>query len=290
MNGVPLAEADKIKIEKGEVVRFTLNNLTMMHHPMHLHGHFFRVVNANGEYSPLKHTVNVAPMEKVVIEFDAKEDSDWFFHCHVLYHMMGGMARVVSYDTLRDPRMKPYSLKTLIKEGNHFYNWGTATVASQMGELELVSSNTRNMFMLRAEYGWNQNLEGEFTYERFLYDYFRLFGGINIENEIEDSYAEINTTAIIGIRFFTPYMFNLDFRIDNELRPQIGLSRELMIFPRTIIFGEFEYQFDAGWANDLNVDNAGEEIKYIDETTWQVGAEYLLSRNFSLMIDLYALF
>ena len=59
LNGVPLAESDKIKIKQGEVTRITFNNLTMMHHPMHLHGHFFRVINENGEYSPLKHTVNV---------------------------------------------------------------------------------------------------------------------------------------------------------------------------------------------------------------------------------------
>jgi FtsP/CotA-like multicopper oxidase with cupredoxin domain len=52
MNGVPL-ETDKIKIEGGQVTRITLNNLTMMHHPMHLHGHFFRVINENGDYSPL---------------------------------------------------------------------------------------------------------------------------------------------------------------------------------------------------------------------------------------------
>ena len=51
MNGVPLSEADKIKIKGDEVTRITFNNLTMMHHPMHLHGHFFRVINENGEYS-----------------------------------------------------------------------------------------------------------------------------------------------------------------------------------------------------------------------------------------------
>ncbi len=283
MNGVPLAEADKIKIKKGEVVRFTLNNLTMMHHPMHLHGHFFRVVNVNGEYSPLKHTVNVPPMQKTVIEFDAKEDSDWFFHCHVLYHMMGGMARIVSYDSIRDPRMKPYPLKKLVNEGNHFYNWGMVDVASHMSELNLVSANTRNLFALRTEYGWNQNMEGELTYERFLYDYFRVYGGVNIENEMEDSYDEINATAIAGIRFFTPYMFNLDVRIDSELRPQIRLSRELMIFPKTAIYGEYEYQFDVGWVNDLDTENTIGKTNYRDEITWQVGVEYLLSRNFSIM-------
>ncbi|HDZ14513.1 MAG TPA: copper oxidase, partial [Pricia sp.] len=127
INGVPLSEQDKIKIAQGEAVRITLNNMTMMHHPMHLHGHFFRVLNENGEYSPLKHTVNVAPMQKVVIEFAADETGDWFFHCHILYHMNSGMARVFSYDTPRDPRLKGYPASTLTNEANHMFTWGEVT-------------------------------------------------------------------------------------------------------------------------------------------------------------------
>jgi hypothetical protein len=75
-------------------------NRTMMHHPMHLHGHFFRVLNEQGERAPLKHTVDVAPMSTTVIEFAADERGDWLFHCHLLYHG-GGMARVVRYRGLR---------------------------------------------------------------------------------------------------------------------------------------------------------------------------------------------
>lgn len=130
LNGIPLAETDKIKINEGEVTRITFNNLTMMHHPMHLHGHFFRVINENGDYSPLKHTVNVPPMQKVTIEFYGNEYGDWFFHCHILYHMMGGMARVVSYDTPRDKRMEPYPVSNLVHETNKFYNWGMADLAT----------------------------------------------------------------------------------------------------------------------------------------------------------------
>ena len=282
MNGVPLSKADKIKIEKGEVVRITLNNLTMMHHPMHLHGHFFRVLNENGDYSPLKHTVNVAPMEKVVIEFDAVEDSDWFFHCHVLYHMMSGMARVYSYGTPRDPRMKEFPVKKLLNEGNHYYNWGVADVASHMTAFNFVSSNLRNQFTLRGEYGWNKNMESELTYERYLYDYFRVFVGVNIENEQKNSLDEISTTAIGGFRFFTPYMFNLDVRMDNKLRPQVSLSRSLMIFPKLMLFGEYEYQMDFGWANTLPLEN-GSRSTYQAETVWSTGLEYMLSRNFSIM-------
>src|SRR5680860_729775 len=284
MNGVPLSETDKIKIEQGQVVRITLNNLTMMHHPMHLHGHFFRVLNENGDYSPLKHTVNVAPMQKVTIEFDAQETGDWFFHCHILYHLMGGMDRVFSYGTSRDPRMETYPVSKLIHETNKYYSWGLLDVASHMTEINLVSSNIRNQYNLIAEYGWNQNLEGEITYERYLSDYFRVFGGVNVENEIENSLDDLSTTAVAGIRFFTPYMFDLDVRIDNELRPQIGLSREMMIFPRTLIFGNIEYQADFGFVNDINEsdDLIGNGL-YIEELVWSAGLEFFLSRNFSIM-------
>lgn len=283
MNGVPLSEADMIKISKGEKVRITFNNLTMMHHPMHLHGHFFRVINEHGEYSPLKHTVNVPPMQKTVIEFDAIEDSDWFLHCHVLYHMIGGMARAVSYGTERDPRLKKYPAKILFGEGNRFYSWGMADVASHMTELNLVSSNIRNQFNLNTEVGYNENMEAEFTYERYLYDYFRVFAGVNLENEMENSLDEISATAVAGIRFFTPYMFNLDLRVDNKLRPEIRLSREIMIFPRTAIFGNYEYQADFGWVSTLTAEGSNEPIDYKGETTWSAGVEYFLSRNFSLM-------
>jgi CopA family copper-resistance protein len=282
LNGVPLSEADKIKIEKGQMVRITLNNLTMMHHPMHLHGHFFRVINKNGEYSPLKHTVNVPAMQKVIIEFDASESGDWFFHCHVLYHLMGGMARVYSYGTPRDPRMAEYPLKKLIHETDRYYSWGLADVASHMTGLNLVSSNTRNQFNMNVEYGYNQNMEGELTYERYLYDYLRVFGGLNIENKTEKSLDEISTTAIVGIRFFTPYMFNLDVRVDNKLRPEIRLSRAIMIFPRTSIFGNYEYQADFG---AVNKEGTNESAEYRGETTWSAGVEYFLSRNFSLMVS-----
>jgi len=278
MNGVPLSETDQIKINHKEVTRITLNNLTMMHHPMHLHGHFFRVINKNGEYSPLKHTVNVPPMQDVTIEFYGNEYGDWFFHCHVLYHMMSGMARVFSYDTPRDDRLKGYPISGLITEADKYYTWAMVDAASHMTELNLVSSNIRNQFNLSAEYGWNQNLEAEVTYERYLHDYLRIFGGVNMENELEDSLDEISTTAILGIRYLTPYLFNLDVRIDNKLRPQIGLSREILIFPRTAIFGRVEYQADFGW-----VDNLPPGDNFSKEVTWNAGVEYFLSRNFSLM-------
>ena len=281
MNGVPLSEADNIKINNKEVTRITFNNLTMMHHPMHLHGHFFRVLNENGDYSPLKHTVNVPPMQKVTLEFygnNGDEAGDWFFHCHILYHMMGGMARVMSYDTPRDPRMDEFPASKIIAETDKWYSWGLADIASNNTAINLTTSNLRNQFNASFEYGWNKNLEGEFTYERYLHDYLRVFGGVNIENETRGSLDKLNTTAVVGLRYLTPYLFNLDVRVDNKLRPRIGLGRSIMIFPKLSVFGYYEYQIDLGFVDTLPTNK-----DFTSETVWSAGAEYMLSRNFSLM-------
>ena len=93
-NGKTTTEESVVPIKKGEVLRLQLVNDTMMHHPIHLHGFFFRVVNQHGVRSPLKHTVDVPPMGRRTIEFEANETGDWMFHCHLLYHMMAGMTRV----------------------------------------------------------------------------------------------------------------------------------------------------------------------------------------------------
>ncbi len=277
MNGTPLSETDKIKIKSDEVTRITLNNLTMMHHPMHLHGHYFRVINENGERSPLKHTVNVPPMQKMVIEFYNEEYGDWFFHCHILYHMMGGMARVFSYDTPRDERMKPYPVQNLIDETDHYYSWGMARTGSNFNELFLTTSNIRNEFGLRAELDYDKNLEAEVSYNRYLNDWVRLYVGVNTETEIPNSYDEFNTVGLIGIKYFTPYRFNVDVSMDHQLRPRIRLDRELLIFPRIFLEGEYEYRADFGWVNELENNKS-----YEGETQWLIGASYILSRNFSI--------
>ena len=277
INGVPLSETDKIKIKSGEVTRITLNNLTMMHHPMHLHGHYFRVINENGERSPLKHTVNVPPMQKVVIEFYNEEYGDWFFHCHVLYHMMGGMARVFSYDTPRDQRMEAYPVQKLINETDHYYSWGSGRAGSNFTELNLMSSNIRNEFSLRTELDYNKNLEAEVNYNRYLNDWVRVYAGINTETSTPDSYDTFNTVGLVGVKYFTPYRFNVDVSMDHQLRPRIRLDRELLLFPRFFIEGEYEYRADFGWVNNLENNNS-----YEGETQWLVGASYILSRNFSI--------
>jgi len=93
-----VSEAEKILIKKGENIRLVLYNNSMMRHPMHLHGHDFRVLNGQGDYAPLKNIIDIMPMETDTLEFNANVEGDWFFHCHILYHMMSGMGRVFTYE------------------------------------------------------------------------------------------------------------------------------------------------------------------------------------------------
>lgn len=98
MDNKVVSETDRILIKKGENVRIILYNGSMMRHPMHLHGHDFRLLNGHGDNSPLKNIVDIMPMETDTLEFNANVEGDWFFHCHILYHMMSGMGRVFTYE------------------------------------------------------------------------------------------------------------------------------------------------------------------------------------------------
>ncbi len=93
---------EPIRFERNERVRVTLVNDTMMQHPIHLHGHFFELVNGQGANQPRKHTVNVAPGGRLSFDLTADNPGDWAFHCHMLMHMHSGMFNVVTIRPLDD--------------------------------------------------------------------------------------------------------------------------------------------------------------------------------------------
>ena len=96
MDGQKLSEnPEPYRFARNERVRMRLINDTMMTHPMHIHGHFWQVVNGQGAHQPSKHTVRVLPGGYVDLDLTADAPGDWAFHCHLLYHMHAGMMRVV---------------------------------------------------------------------------------------------------------------------------------------------------------------------------------------------------
>ena len=153
-----ISETDKILIKKGENVRIVLYNGSMMRHPMHLHGHDFRILNEHGDYSPLKNVIDIMPMETDTIEFQANADGDWFFHCHILYHMMAGMGRIFTYENsapnplIHDPKMADKMLKM---DDRMFHFMAENDFASNGNDGEAMFSNTRWSIGTEWRLGYN---------------------------------------------------------------------------------------------------------------------------------------
>jgi len=102
-DGQKLSEnPEPIRFARDERVRVKLINDTMMTHPIHLHGHFFEIVNGKGPRQPKKHTLTVQPGGTASFDLTADEPGDWAFHCHLLLHMHAGMMRVVTVRPLDD--------------------------------------------------------------------------------------------------------------------------------------------------------------------------------------------
>jgi len=79
-----------------ERLRLWLVNHTMMEHPIHLHGMWMQLENGgSNDEIPYKHTILVKPGEKLSVKITPIEKGDWAFHCHLLYHMEGGMFQVM---------------------------------------------------------------------------------------------------------------------------------------------------------------------------------------------------
>jgi FtsP/CotA-like multicopper oxidase with cupredoxin domain len=101
INGVA-ATGDVIEpfltLHRGRSYVLAMHNHTAWHHPMHLHGHVFRVIARAGlptRYQEWRDTVLMAPHESVEIAFVADNPGDWMFHCHILEHQATGMMGVI---------------------------------------------------------------------------------------------------------------------------------------------------------------------------------------------------
>ena len=94
-DGIPFAGAEPLRLAYGERMRIVLVNDTMMQHPIHLHGVWSDVENAQGEFHLRKHTVDMPPGTRRSYRVRADALGRWAFHCHLLYHMEAGMMREV---------------------------------------------------------------------------------------------------------------------------------------------------------------------------------------------------
>lgn len=267
MDNKVLSETDKIVIKKGERVRIELHNASMMRHPMHLHGHDFRVINQYGEYSPLKNVIDIMPMETNIIEFEANNEGDWFFHCHILYHMMAGMGRIFTYE---DQAPNPYianpekAIKKVYADDRHLFLQAQNEIASNGNFGLAMLHNTR--WAARAEwqvgYDAAKGTEVEAQVGRFLgemqwfmpYVGFRYStqSGAHITNTMFGQSKNMNDKprATIGFVYTLPLLVQLQAEVDQYGMFRMVLRREdIPLTPR--LRGAFSVDTDKEYMGGL---------------------------------------
>ena len=250
MNNKTVSESDRILIKKGENLRIILFNNSMMRHPMHLHGHDFRILNGQGNYAPLKNVLDIMPMERDTIEFAATESGDWFFHCHILYHMMSGMGRIFHYeDSPPNPEIPNPKLaqRKLFADDRMFYLMGKVGIESNGSDGDVTFSNTR----WKANTLWHLGYKGTHGYEsettvgRYLgrmqwwvpyigFDYhYKSNGGYKniFGSDTKNWFGQISNkdnrhTVVAGIAYTLPMLLLADARVDGDGKVRFQVSRD----------------------------------------------------------------
>lgn len=245
-----VSETDKILIKKGENVRITIHNGSMMRHPMHLHGHDFRLLNGQSDFAPLKNIVDIMPMETDVFEFNANVEGDWFFHCHILYHMMSGMGRVFTYENqapnpeIPNPKL---AQRKLFADDRKFHFMGENNFATNGNEGTVMLANTRWKVSSLWHLGYHDmhGYESETMIGRYLgkmqwlypyigYDYhYKIEGGPNniFGSEEKNWFGQKSNknnrnTIVAGIAYTLPMLFIADLRVDGDGKFRFQLGRE----------------------------------------------------------------
>lgn len=285
INGETIRENSTIPVTRGEILRLELINDTMMHHPMHLHGHFFRLLMPDGpdpSFAPLKHTVDVPPMSRRVIEFYANEEKDWLFHCHMLYHHKAGMGRVFSYPAGTDP---DHEVK--LEPGDQLYPLLDGTLQSQMTMGAATLMDSRNNYTLAWKAGWGHHLdraealedseyEVDLTWQRYFNPRWSAFVGVRATSMMDDRGHLVDTGAevdlfdtaqgrvIAGVMYRLPYNVDTVLTLESSGDARIAIGRTLPLTSRLNVTARVEYDTNLQWM-------------------WMAGAAYTVSKNFAVM-------
>jgi len=280
MDNKTVTETDKILVKKGEVLRITMYNNSMMRHPMHLHGHDFRLLNAKGEYSPMKNVVDIMPMETNTIEFVANQDGDWFFHCHILYHMMAGMGRIFSYENSRpNPQLPNRKLawKDFLKDNRMVSSMAMLDIQSNKLHAETMTMfgpRWANLNEFHSNWDFN-HFDGNFKVGRFLgkFQWALPYAGFRIQKNHEimgrqmaeemgmdfhgrktwfgqQKASKTKAAFIVGMQYVLPMLVIADASVDHNGKVLLELSREDIPLSRRLR-GNFTVNSDGEFSTGL---------------------------------------
>lgn len=291
MDNKVLSEVDKIPVKKGEILRIKLFNNSMMRHPMHLHGFDFRVLNSNGIQSPLKNVIDVMPMETNTIEFAANTEGDWFFHCHIMYHMMAGMNRVFAVGDYQNPNLpdKEKAYKKLQKESNAWHFMAENDFATNGNDGQAMLQNTRWKLSTEWRLGYNNRhgYETETHFGRYIgkmqwfmpfigFDWrYREFGSHEIEKNMFGQKNMKNKRAALsaGFVYTLPMLIDFQAEVYTDGIVRLQLAREdIPLTPR--LRGAFMVNTDKEYMGGLKyilTRNIAATTHYDSDMGWGFG-------------------
>lgn len=324
INGLPEYKAKPIIFKPGKRYRIIFSNESMMHHPMHIHGHWFILRNGHGSHDPLLHTIDVAPGATVVADIDADASGQWFFHCHHMYHMMAGMARVFQYQTIINivngtqkperfigktqfynrpivrvdeetpiiPAMihHPMGHATQIYKanfldvGNDF--WGNAQEISFKG----LYGTDYNKLKFNAENaeikkGKVTDLDLDIFYWRLIGQFWAVEGGVNYFNQpAYHPYWEPG----IGIDGVMPYFIDTEFRTyfyAGCVKFDIGLSRDTQITNNFFIRTSIESIVATKNVNSAPISSGLNEMQYIIKPYYRIAPGWTVFMQYQYTKD-----
>lgn len=272
INGKAIQQERNIVVKEGDVIRFKFVNQTMMHHPMHLHGHFFRVLNKNGALSPLKHTVDVPPHGTRTIEFYANEPGEWMLHCHNLYHMKTGMARVVKYMSYTPRPEIAHFQHHDPHNHDHLYFYGMAEAATNHAQGYVRLSQTWNQLEARVESRNSEGknfsfrdpweVEGDLLYRRWFGQFFNVVGGGTYFNE--------SPRAVIGLSYVLPLLVETQALIDHRGQFRFDVEKRFQ-WTRTI-FSDVDLTWRPGQSGTIESPLEFElSLMYSPSWAWAAG-------------------
>lgn len=204
-------------------------------------------------------------MSRKTIEFEANEYGDWLFHCHLLYHMHAGMARVFSYDD-QGEQHKP-NLGEMADNPLYFILDGTVQTHMSMGMASLMS--TRNDYYVTWDVGAmdgydDLDYEVDVGWRRYFNPNFSTYLGYRFTNEMG---ADDRAFAAVGYRF--PYLVTSNLQIDSEGDLRASLSKSIMLTNRLGLFGGLQYDTGSNFE-------------------WTAGLDYMLNKQFSLVTQYHS--
>ncbi len=291
MDNRVMSETDKIPVKKGEILRITLYNNSMMRHPMHLHGFDFRLINGQGDYAPMKNVMDIMPMETNVIEFEADREGDWFFHCHILYHMMAGMNRVFEVGNYKNPLLpdKEKAYKVLQKESNMTHFMAQNDFATNGNDGEAMLQNARWSLGTEWRLGYNDmhGYEVETHLGRYIgkMQWFMPFIGFDWryrkmgkDNHEKNMFGQVNkkdnrTAVSLGFMYTLPLLINFQAEVYHDGITRLSLMRDDIPISRRLR-GGFMVNTDQEYMVDLRYilhKNLGIRTHYDSDMGFGVG-------------------